>query len=485
MSTHKHSEKFIGMLPWAIAHTLTLVVMLVWAAPAVFRFGRVYQEEGSVFWEQASRYIEIGLPLQPFLYNGHLDLLPWLGGHLAAIWPVTAPHIFVFIAIIPYLCYAMLAAHVARLAYLFAHPSGDSNIIRSRKTVACLAISAVVSSGAVSIFNDGEVFLNTTNSQWVICCVFGLRTLHPGLSSRRQPMVKSQTLPPWLGNRIASIVGDFLIMVSSFPAALLFISMLPLRILRRAPTSYSTRWEYAPGLLVGSLLQVLLTMGNLDTSTQSRRLDPWHWIPSWFSQGVLGIFTPGPFLVRLSGAIQESVEGGSLGSLLWLYILPGLLISCLGWFGVYFGLRSLRRYPDLRCSFRSLILLGIWSSALFSFLSRDNPVAMISIGTSGRYFFAARCLTQLGLLLVVITIISGYSTNHQLAIKLSPVILTLALAVISGGFLFHYLSEITCLEHPLPGPGYQELINDYVSGLARNALIPICPQGLLVHLQRA
>lgn len=478
-----------GRSRFVLVHLAFLMLFTIGMHWSLFYKGRILAEEGTFFMAKAYSELQLHRPFASLLYNGHLDLLPWLAGHLAAYFPSHAQIIFPWIALIPYLVLTIYGATFYYGVYAQSRERQGSRcrLLLNSEVLASL-VSALLVTGGVTIFNDPEPFMSTTNSQWIIGSIALLRVLQISASWLKEAGPTSRM------HKSAIFAADFLIPLCSFPALFLYftaigIGMATGLITAGAPISWIRHVaRKAPGLLCGSLLQILLTLIHSDASTSGRVFKPLVAVAGWLAQGVIAPFAPGPLLIRMLGNIHSSIVMEDFRQLSLAYIAPAMIVATVGWAMLLILARitaspAISNQHHLASPVILIITTGLITSAIFAFLSLGNKASLFAVNATGRYFFIHRS----GLFFAITYMLMNASRS---SVEASRVMRTIAftfviiLIVVAGASVFSYGKKAFCLDPEMVSVISSSQVQDLQSGRIHEIHLAICPRDRTLKLER-
>jgi hypothetical protein len=433
----------------AIALGIALTTLIViFGFPDLFRNGRIFAEEGTHFW---SYFLNSGSPgsisFPLYIHNGHFDLWTNIAAYLASKNPNNAANLFTWLALIPHMLTAFSMSNFALV-----------QLGNPRKVEYFAAILATLALALNLLLGGIEVFVTTTNTQWVLCAYIFFTVC--------TQIIRQQTSKPsFLKNALLFCV-NLAVMLSSFAGAILYPIQLACfaaaKIRRHNYTSFpSIFFQYLrenQGFTFGSLVQFISTVLFSKGSVAGRELDIIDASKGFFVQGLAGLLLPpgGPL-----EAMADLVKPNHSFFLI-SYIIPfSLLCITLLLFATH------KKVPHLLTLFVTTFV--------FCQLALGDKSILISAGWGIRYFAPMRiCICW-----ILVSDVAAGLRNHVISLRtLSAVALA---GVITGTMALHFKNRDQLVYFGLLPGKCQTETKRYFESIKINStffnseqLIPIC-----------
>ncbi|SDG60095.1 hypothetical protein [Thalassobaculum litoreum] len=332
------NRKSLSEISWVFISTAICIFLLISRQPEQIGSPQIWAEDGTVFLQQHQR-LGFSALLEP--YAGYLHLFPRLGAAAAGLLPIEwTPAIYAALSV-------LATAWVAVIVHL------------TRLTATQRVLFVVL---FVAIPHQGEVFLNLTNAQWILCL-----SLIAALLCDPDRLQSWQFVLLWFTVAIVSATGPFSVLLAPVWIASYFT--MP-RSRRRAV------------LLLTLLVVAAVQFGYL---IDNPRVDP-----------VIAQALPvGGSFVQAVGHFFHDLLFHFLEIEFWVIALAAVLLAAT----LSVGLVSSDRQGLHDMGVLLISAAVIYTSALYSF--RSNPTLISAFGGGARYFFVPYVCLAWALVLIV------------------------------------------------------------------------------------
>jgi hypothetical protein len=426
---------------------LTALIGVLVLFSDLFQSGRIWAEEGRLFLSALIRHGQNASQPWLYLHSGHWDLWTTMIAALAYHNPASAPLIFSWGSIPPYLITAWSMLEFQQSFRKQAQPTWSLAVVEGLLSILILTFAG-----------GPEILFNTTNTQWILCVYVSMRMSTYCLSDQKSA--------PKMGH----IALDALAVVSSFASAVLVPIQLVMLLLIRQLHQIQ-RWNDLSkwtGLICGFAIQALTTVLNPAATGSNREPEPLMALQGFMVQGLSGLLLPETQLRHIlawPSAAQVWLGVSAIAAVTCLVI--ELMIRC----------HQSRGNQLHAITIRSMVYSIMIAAFVYCQGSIGAKSSLLIPGVGLRYFAPERIVLA-WLFFTIASRLSGYVNEPQERLsKLLGWVLCLMIVVSGSGYFNKAQLSYLGIKNSACSMAMKKSFNAIGNQWPRGKELAICPEG--------